>query len=856
MSYYKVNKIKKRKLKSISKILFLSLSLIVLHACAKHNAGVVKQTYHDLTSHYNGYFNGNENYNIQLKSLSKDRKEDYNQILPLYEFGSIDEIQSKNSNLDISIQKARLSIQTHQEKKSSKNYKKGEDNSISNWADDAFLLIGKSYYMQGKMDSAISCFKYITANFEDGVDARSKKKIKKQKSNKKLKAKIKKQEKKLLAKEVEGKDIRPSKKLLVHEATRSEALIWLANAYTNKKMFTEAEAILTYASADKNFYKDYDDDLNKAYTYLFLSQNNFSNSIQHLQKTIAATKKNRNKARAHFILGQLYEEQGNNQAAAENYKQSIKGNSNFEMVFYAKLKQIQMNRKAEENITETNKLIKKLLKDNKNRDYYDQLYFEKAMLALNDGDREDAKKFLTKSIEQSTVNSEQKGISYIKLADLFYEEEAYVLAQANYDSSIALIDENYPDFEKVNNRTVVLTDLVNYLNTITLNDSLLVLANLSPKQLESMLYKKAVDLVDAEIKTEEKNKQAQLMPTVSTTGKNSKNAWYFYSEASKNSGYKKFKQKWGDIELADDWRRSDKSSGGDFDDEETEFDEEDEYFNRVDEKYQAMLNAIPNSDEAKNELSASIIEAYYNAAVTYKIGLDNLPKSIEMFEKLNKKYPSNIYKPEALYQLYVIYSDLNKPSKADEVKIELITKYPNNEYAAYLKDPRKLKQKSNKEEVENYYELTYQKYKNEKYDEVILSCSEIDNKFEENHIKAKFDLLKAMAIGGKKLKEPFIASLEYVVKTHQNTEEQVKASQLLAYLNNEVDTQQNNSTEKNIQEEVEIKTNDSNAPTLNEEEDSKKKKNGLKLKLGKKEINIGGNNTKDATDPIIEEENK
>ena len=853
MSYYKVNKIKKLKLKSISKIIYIPLALIILNSCAKHNAGIVKQTYHDLTSHYNGYFNANEIYNIQIKSLKNNRTEDYENILPLYPYGSIDEIKNQNSGLSVAIEKARLSIQTHQEKEGGKNYVKNEDNSISNWSDDAFLLIGKSYYMQGQMDSAISCFKYITANFEEGVDARSKKKIKKQKNNKKLKAKAKKLEDKNLEKEIAGKDIRPSKKILVHEATRSEALIWLANSYTSNNQFTDAESVLTFIRSDKKFLKDFDNDVDRANAFLFLSQNNNSASLEYLNKTLESTKKQKNKVRTQFILGQLNEQMGNIEAAADFYKNSIKSNPNFEMVFYAKLKQIQMNRKGEINTKETDKLIAKLLKDNKNKDYYDQLYYEKALIALNDNDREEAKEMLAKSIEKSTTNSKQKGISYIALADLNYDEENYIIAQAYYDSSLTVIENSYFDFNRVSNRSIVLTDLVDHLTTIKMNDSLLVLAKLTPKELESFLYKQAVDLFDAEIKQEEKNKQAELMSSGNTSSKNDKNAWYFYSEASKSSGYKKFKQIWGDIELADDWRRSDKSNDGNFDNELAGNSQEDEYFERVDVLYQTMLKAVPNTDIAKKDLENDIIYAYYNAAVTYKIGLYNLPKSVEMFETLNKKYPSNIYKPEALYQLYVIYSDLNKTNKATDSKNELITTYPNNKYALYIKDPKTLKQVDNKTAVEDFYDSTYNKYLAEEYDEVILICSEIDEKFEENHIKAKFDLLKAMAIGGKKLEAPFITSLEHVVSTYKNTEEQAKASQMLAYLKGEkINLNEKSTKERNLENKPQInsvnttsKENLNNLkeqnPNLNDDDN----KNGLKLKLGNKELNIGGKNSND-----------
>ena len=841
-------------MKSISKIKHLFFALFLLSACAKHNAGIVKQTYHDLTSHYNGYFNANENFNLQLKSLQSNRVENYDEILPLFAYGSLDEIQDKNAPLTLSIEKARLSIQTHQEKTQGKNYKANEDNSISNWSDDAFLLIGKSYYLQGELDSAVACFRYITANFDESVDARSKKKIKKQKSNKKSKAKAKKKEDKQIELEKQGKDIRPKKKLLVHETTKSEALVWLANSYISKGEYGKAEAILTYIKGDKTFLRNYDKDVELSTAYLYLSQGSYSTAQGFVQSTLEKTKKQKHKARLQFILGQLHEETGNDALAAEFYKSSIKGNPNFEMIFYAKLKIIQMNRKSNSNSKETLKLIAKLTKDNKNKDYFDQLYYEKAMIALNDNDRELAKKHLVKSTELSTNNTKQKGLSYIKLAEINYEEEAYSYAQAFYDSSLMYIEEAFPQYNEALNRSKVLGDLIDNLTTIKTNDSLLVLAEMPAKELESYLYKQAVDLVDAEIKAEEKNKQSNVIANSSTSDRGDKNAWYFYSEASRNSGYKKFKQIWGEIVLEDNWRRSEKGSdGGSL--AEDEVAGEDDYFDRIDVKYDAMLAAVPNGEEGKKQLTKDIVSSYYNAAVIYKIGLENEPKSIEMFEAMNSRFDGNKYEAEALYQLYVIHNNRDEKTKADQAKATLLKKYPDSKFAGFIKNPKQIDQLSSKDQVAKFYEESYNLYTAENYDAVIQNCEEANEKYANTKLMAKFDLLKAMAIGGKKLYDPFVSSLEYVVNTHKATEEQAKAEEMLAYLRGE-------KTEAEIKAENKSKILDNkpiNNKPLESESQSIKQSDpessdgkGLKIKLGKKEINLGKKGSKEEADDGVE----
>lgn len=837
MSYYKVNKEKKIKLKNYIYIYLFLVFFMFLTSCAKHNAPIAKQTYHDLTSHYNGFFNAKENYNTQLKNLEETRKDNYDKILSISPYGKIEDISSKNDALNVTIEKARLVIQTHQEREKGKNYTKNEDNSVSNWADDAFLLIGKSYYYQGQMDSAISCFRYITANFNDGVDARNKKKIKKQKNSKKLKAKAKKQEDKQIEALKKGKDIRPKKKLTVHEPSISEAMVWLAKAYIENNQLTEAQSVLTFIEADKNFIKNYDRDVAQTKAALQLKLNSYERAVEDLDKAISYKKKQSKNARMQFISAQLYEALNQSEKAAEYYKKSIKGNNNFEMVFYAQLKLIQMNRKADNVDKATKKLVAKMLRDNKNKDFYDQLYYEKALIALQDGEKENAEKFLKKSVEVSTNNNKQKAKSLVQLADIYYEDENYSGAQLFYDSSLTYIDSSFTNYEVVQNRASVLTELISYLNTISLNDSLLALSKLNNKDLEAMLYKKAVDEVDKLIKEEKEQKDKNLQ-VANSNEKNNKGSWYFYSSSSRTNGYKKFKQTWGDIILDDNWRRSNKSSDAEF--AENENDSEDEYMSRINTTYENMLAAVPNSEEAKTELKNNIIEAYYNAGVLYKVDLENIPKSIEMFEKLNTLYASNKYKPEAYYFLYTLYNDSDKKAKANEAKSSLLKEFPDSKYANLIKNPSKF----NEQEIENYYDNLYALYTNEQYDQVITKVDDAKTKFQNNPIQAKFDLIKALSIGGKKQLEEFKQSLSYVVNQHKDTEEQRKASEILAYLDGQNPILDNNNIENNS-----ISTPNKNSISKDKIDKLNKpdkinegSKDGLKINLGNKEFNIGGKN--------------
>ncbi|MGB1248247.1 MAG: tetratricopeptide repeat protein, partial [Chitinophagales bacterium] len=757
------------------KYILVCFSLVMMAGCAKQNAGIIKQTYNDLTGHYNTYFNANELYKETIGGIEENRTENYTQIIPLYAYGTVEDTKAQEASFQTVQEKATKSIQLHQ---------------ISNWADDAFLLVGKTYYMQGNYENAIESFRYITANYKEGVDGRSDKKIKKQKNSKKRKAKEKKQEEKDIEALLDGKDIRPKDGLFEHSPARSEALVWMVKAFASNEQYTEADAILTFIRADKDFYKNYDTDVELANAFVYMEQEKYENALEHIEASLELIKRQKKKARYQFVAAQLYQTLGNKEKAAEYFKQSIKANPDFEMQFYAKLNMIKMSREGDYETKDAEKLIAKLLRDRKNKDFYDQLYYEKALFALADNEREDAKELLTKSIESSVNNDLQKAQSYILLADLNYEEEIYVDAQALYDSSLALIDNEYENYYFIQNRSTVLTDLVEQLDIINRNDSLLFIANMPEKEREDFLYKLAVDIVEAEEKAAAKSNTTTLVASENTS--DSKGAWYFYSESLRSKGQKKFKNNWGERTLEDDWRRADKS-GGDFaiEDDSTNTNGANDagFFTKVNEKYDAMLAELPTSDEDKTAYNNEIKDAYFEGAMIYKSGLENLPKSIQLLESLIAEYPKNEYKEESYYHLYLMYAQLDNKTKSDKYKNLLLGTYPDSDFAKILKNPDYIEELAAKEnEAKAYYEATYVMYGNGQYDQVLTRYQSAKTQFPNNPLQAKFDLLKALAVGGKKQREEYENSLEYVVSTHANTEEQVKAEELLAYLRGEIPT--------------------------------------------------------------------
>jgi tetratricopeptide (TPR) repeat protein len=65
--------------------------------------------------------------------------------------------------------------------------------------------------------------------------------------------------------------------------------------------------------------------------------------------------------------------------------------------------------------------FKKLLKDDKNREFVDRIYYEMANFELKHNNQEQAIEYYKSSIMESENNPRQKGLAYLRLGELYYD---------------------------------------------------------------------------------------------------------------------------------------------------------------------------------------------------------------------------------------------------------------------------------------------------------------------------------------------------------------------------------------------------------------------------------------------------
>src|SRR5690606_21753184 len=105
----------------------------------------------------------------------------------------------------------------------------------------------------------------------------------------------------------------------------------------------------------------------------------YERATELLEGALDHAKKSEDKGRVNFILGQLYEMQGNYGMAVEHYKKARKYNIPYKMSFNARLKACMLD-----GGDKTKKQLKKMLRDAKNSEYKDQIYYTLAQIELRE----------------------------------------------------------------------------------------------------------------------------------------------------------------------------------------------------------------------------------------------------------------------------------------------------------------------------------------------------------------------------------------------------------------------------------------------------------------------------------------
>lgn len=711
----------------LKRALYLFSALIFFSACSTKKNTVVSRAYHNVTARYNGYYYSCENINEGIYKIEKNHKDNFDKILPVYIYPASDKAKATFPEFDKAIKKASFCIQRHAIKD-----KKGEViPSSGKWIDNNWINIGVSQFYKREIFSGLESFEYVARTFKDSKD-------------------------------------------------KFTAMLWIAKVNNEIGSVSSSEPIISFLKNEKKLPKKIRNELPLVEADYYMRRGMNTEAATKLMEAIrnnnlfTGTPKSK-RARYSFIVAQLFEQQKANKRAIQYYQKTIHLKPNYEMVFYSKIKLARLLDVKRTNSEKTKKDLLKMSKEFKNSDYFDVIFFTLGELEEKEKNTDKAIYYYKRSIQTSTVNVTQKALSYLKLAEINFEQANYPPSSAYYDSAVVTLPKTHNDYNNIVARKKTLETLINQIKTIKNEDSLQRIAKMSNAERDRFIDKLIADKEKEEIRLQ-KEKEAALNNNdqgfANITGNqnqpnNLNNAggasFYFYNQNTIAFGISEFTKKWGNRKYEENWRRSNKALVADNLDNNPAENKTDSAFATKDPKKlrEAYKTGLPINDSLIAKSNEKIIEAFYLMGSIYKEDLNNNKKAINSFEELNQRYPNNKYQLNTYYVMYRVYLGEKKQEKSDYYKDKILNEYPDSEFALLIKNPKYAEEVNAKlSEVETFYASVYEAYQSGNYEQSFALSTEGSKKFGKNEYRPKFEFIKAMSYG--KLKG--VDSLEYSLK--------------------------------------------------------------------------------------------
>ena len=742
----------------------VALTASALSSCSPKKNNAATRKYQAFITRYNIYYNGDTHYKETLKEMEDGYQDDYSSLLlihPAVARGN-SKAPQPSGNFDRSIEKAQKAIQLRSiKKKPKKQPGKSSDPAYKEWMKrdeynpflhNAWLMMGRSQYLNGDFLGAASTFFYISRHFS------------------------------WLPKTV------------------TEARLWEARSYLAMDWLFEAETILRRVKPETDLT---DGELKGLYytseADLLIKEKEWEKGAEMLRMAIPHVSKPQ-RTRLNFLLGQVYSRAGKKDLAYKAF-QAAGGSSSasYRTKFNARIKQSEVF--TGEDIAKEVGALRRMTRYDRNKEYLDQIYYAIGNLYLSRRDTTKAIENYELAVEKSTRSGIDKAMAQLTLGGLYYDRRLYAKAQPCYSEALPLIPDNYPDYAVLKRRSDVLDELAVYSQNVELQDSLLRLAAMTPEQQMKVIEKLIADLKEKEKKEAEAAAREEFLANRGQDGlqdqnnqvftmNNGDDSWYFYNTATKNAGRTEFQRRWGNRKLEDDWRRRNKQtfSFNDFGadttsgekapeegdvpadsvaapDQEAMQKENDPHFPEY------YLKQIPKTDLEKQTANDIIQEGLYNMGVILKDKMEDFPAAETEFETLLRRYPDNIYRLDAYYNLYLMFMRAGEMAKAERYRQLILTEFPDTKYGLALRDPDYIGSLRRMQEMEGQlYDQALDAYLDNDNAEVHALYSTVGKDFPLSKLMPKFMFLEALSYVTDRKPEEFKKTLMEMLERYPNTD--------------------------------------------------------------------------------------
>lgn len=739
---------------------FTFIFVFFLIACSTKKNTFLSRNSHALSTKYNILYNGQIGLDKGLTAIKTNNQDNFWKMLPIEKM-QIDENfslkeKTKNPDFELAETKATKAIQKH-----SMNIGGREKNTQM---DEAYLMLGKARYYDQRFIPALDAFNYILYKYPNSSNIYTAK-IWREKTNMRL-----------------GNDA-----IVVKNIN-----LLLKKQDLDKQTFSDANALLAEA---------------------FLNLEEKDSAVVKLKIAENFTRINEDKARYRFILGQMYQEAGKKDSAIYYYDAVIdmnrKADRKYMMHAYAKKAQLfDYENGNHELFLET---YNKLVEDRENRPYYDFLFYEMGVYFEKNKDQKAALEFYNYSLKRKSTDSYLVASTYRNIGNMYFKNTDYTMAAKYYDSTLVKLDPKTREFAYIEKNRKNLDNVIKYEGIAKRNDSIIMVYGLP--QPERKLYfenyiselkkKDEAKRILQEKENErlaniEQNTNADSGPVAvnpQSTGNNppampggnfnppsgneTASVFYFYNPSTVAYGKLQFKKMWGNRALAGNWRLASKSDNNISKDS---INVNQEAVNAlkdsiVVEKYTTEFyeKQLPTNQAAMDSIGKERNFAYYQLGLIYKEKFKEYDLASTKFEQLLRNNPEEKWILPSKYNLYKIYQITN-PAKAESVKLDISTAYPNSRYAQILNNTA---EDNSNISPEKEYRKWYKLYEEQQFDMVLDNIDNLINQYSGDEIVSKFELLKANTLGKVNGLDAYKKGLEEVADNYPNSEEGKNAREIL-----------------------------------------------------------------------------
>ncbi|WP_242922063.1 tetratricopeptide repeat protein [Pontibacter liquoris] len=687
--------------------LFLLLLALLLGSCSAERHNPLSKAYHNTTARYNGYFLANEKMRALEAGLQQQMQYDYSQVLPIYP--TIDSTTAKAMAADLEdvVKKASFPIQWHKNSK---------------WIDDSYLLVGQAQFYQLNFAEAAKTFKYVNATSKD-------------------------------------------------KNARHAAMVWLMRSFLKMGEMDNAQAVSEFLRKERLNRE------NARELYLARAQYNTITGdtaavVENLALALPNFEEKDALSRTRFTLAQLYQLTGQNKEAYQQYSKVLRKNPPYDLGFFSRLNLGQVSELSDaQDLERIAGYYRKMLKDDKNKEYRDKIYYEMAQFELRQQHYDKALEYLQLSLKTPGALPNQKAYSYVSAGEIYFDNlSKYNLAEAYYDSAVQVYPQNALTYAAVAERRDVLADFAKQYTTIQTQDSLQRLAKLP--EAERMDFLRQLVQRQEEARQQEQLKQQQQQTArqrerEAPRGNNNRNnkngsafadegsaaggVWYFDNPAAMASARSEFIRRWGDRPLQDFWRTRSRGESGQQPQlaEVPVADEPEESQASPEERADAQLNAylqnIPLTTADLQRSEKEVEEALFNLANIYAQKLKDPAQAIKTYEQLLQHFPRSEHTAETFYSLYLLYGKSGDTQQQQVYYNRIRKEFPNTTYARLVDDADFM----SKNAVDNLkahalYDSAYTMYEAEEYKKAAKLLDNVVSRYPLNDIPDKIAFLEAL----------------------------------------------------------------------------------------------------------------